>query len=78
MMHIGRVPGDGGGGEEGKRQQWMLAGFNGGGMAMIAVAAKAVAKMVLEDCEFEDVREEFGLLDAFGTNVRRLKGSGNE
>lgn len=78
MMHVGRIPGNGGGGEEGKRQQWMLAGFNGGGMAMIAVAAKAVAKMVLEDFEFEDVREEFGLLDAFGTNVRRLKGSGNE
>ncbi|KAH7089545.1 FAD dependent oxidoreductase-domain-containing protein [Paraphoma chrysanthemicola] len=85
MMHVGRVPGeedekrdrkeDGG---KKKRQQWMLAGFNGGGMALIAVAAKAVAKMVLEDADFEQVRDEFGLLEGFGTGVERLKGEAKE
>ncbi|KAH7073893.1 FAD dependent oxidoreductase [Paraphoma chrysanthemicola] len=87
MMHVGRVPGEEGGEEERdregdggrkKRQQWMLAGFNGGGMALIAVAAKAVAKMVLEGNDFEEVKDEFGLLQGFGTGVKRLKGEAKE
>lgn len=64
MPHIGRVPG--------AKGQWMLAGFNGGGMALIATAAKAVAKMVVQDSGFEDVQEEFGLLEGFATSTARL------
>lgn len=56
-----------------KKQQWMLAGFNGGGMAQIATAARAVAKMVFEDLDFEDVKGEFGLLGGCGTDVDRLR-----
>lgn len=88
MMHVRRVPGaEGGEGETGdreddggkkKRQQWMLAGFNGGGMALIAVAAQAVAKMVLEDTDFEHVRDEIGMLEGFGTGVERLDGEAKE
>ncbi|KAH7412134.1 FAD dependent oxidoreductase-domain-containing protein [Phaeosphaeria sp. MPI-PUGE-AT-0046c] len=63
--HIGRVPGV----ESGK---WMLAGFNGGGMSHIAIVAKAVARMVVNDLDFEDVKEEFGLLEGCGTSVQRL------
>jgi glycine/D-amino acid oxidase-like deaminating enzyme len=68
--HIGRVPSAKG---EKLKSQWMLAGFNGGGMAIIGTAAKAVAKMIIDDLEFEDVKEEFGLLDGFGTCLDRLK-----
>jgi glycine/D-amino acid oxidase-like deaminating enzyme len=64
MAHVGRVPGAEG--------QWMLAGFNGGGMALIATAAKAVARMVVKDLGFEDVKEEFGLLKGMGTGRERL------
>jgi glycine/D-amino acid oxidase-like deaminating enzyme len=64
--HVGRVPGS--------ERQWMLAGFNGGGMAVIATAARAVAEMVVKGKGFEDVREEFGLLEGFGTGVERLVG----
>jgi glycine/D-amino acid oxidase-like deaminating enzyme len=52
---------------EKKKQQWMLAGFNGGGMAQIPRFARAVARMVGEDQEYEDVRREFGLLGGCGT-----------
>jgi len=65
MPHVGRVPGTKG--------QWMLAGFNGGGMALIATAAKAVAKMVLEDKGFGDVKGEFGLLEGMGTGAERME-----
>jgi glycine/D-amino acid oxidase-like deaminating enzyme len=64
MPHVGRVPGVEG--------QWILAGFNGGGMAQIATAARAVAKMVRQDKGFEDVREEFGLLGGMATSGKRL------
>jgi hypothetical protein len=70
MPHVGRVPG--------RERQWMLAGFNGGGMAMIAVAAKAVAKMVVEDLGFGDVKGEFGLLGVFGTAMGRMKDGGGD
>lgn len=44
--HIGKVPG--------KQAQWVLAGFNGGGMSFIFLSAKGVAKMVLEDVPFAE------------------------
>jgi len=56
---VGRVPG--------AKTQWMLAGFNGGGMAQIPVFARAVARMVVADLGFGDVRGEFGLLGGCGT-----------
>jgi glycine/D-amino acid oxidase-like deaminating enzyme len=73
MPHIGRVPPP----PHDKRdkqqqQQWMLAGFNGGGMALIPLAAKAVAKMVLRDLDFEHVQDEFGLLEGMGTGDARM------
>lgn len=64
--HVGRVPGV----ESGK--QWMLAGFNGGGMSHIGLVAKAVARMVVGDLGYEDVKEEFGLLEGCGTSLERL------
>jgi glycine/D-amino acid oxidase-like deaminating enzyme len=67
--HIGRVPSKQG--EEAVKNQWILAGFNGGGMSTIPTAAKAVAKMVVENLGFEDVKQEFGLLEGFGTTVER-------
>ncbi|KAF2493076.1 FAD dependent oxidoreductase [Lophium mytilinum] len=69
--HVGRVPG--------VKNQWMLAGFNGGGMALILTAAKAVAKMVKEDTGFEDVAGGLGVPDFFGTSEERLQaGNGVE
>jgi glycine/D-amino acid oxidase-like deaminating enzyme len=65
LPHVGRVPG--------QEKQWMLAGFNGGGMGLISVAAKAVAKMVVEDTGFDEVKEEFGLLEGFATGEERMK-----
>lgn len=41
MPHVGNVPG--------KIDQWILAGFNGGGNALTFLSAKAVARMVTED-----------------------------
>jgi len=64
MPHVGRVPGVDG--------QWMLCGFNGGGMGIIPVVAKAVAKMVVEGKGFADVKGEFGLLDGFATGEGRM------
>ncbi|KAF2799376.1 FAD dependent oxidoreductase [Melanomma pulvis-pyrius CBS 109.77] len=63
---VGRVPGEKG--------RWMLAGFNGGGMAMILTAAKAVAKMVRTDCEFEDAAKELGVPVFFRASEDRMKG----
>jgi glycine/D-amino acid oxidase-like deaminating enzyme len=63
--HVGRVPG--------RERQWMLAGFNGGGMGLIPTAAKAVAAMVVRDQGFGDVKEEFGLLEGFATSLERLE-----
>jgi glycine/D-amino acid oxidase-like deaminating enzyme len=69
--HVGRVVGADGREVEG---QWMLAGFNGGGMAMIGVAAMAVAEMVLKDVGFGDVMGKFGLPGAFESTGERLRG----
>ncbi|KAF1926659.1 FAD dependent oxidoreductase [Didymella exigua CBS 183.55] len=43
---VGRVPG--------KSNMWVLARFNGGGMSLIAVAARTVGKMVSEEKGFEE------------------------
>lgn len=40
MPFVGRVPG--------RERTWVLAGFNGGGMALIAICARAVGRMVVE------------------------------
>jgi len=65
MPHVGRVPGV-------KEGQWMLCGFNGGGMGIIPVVARAVAKMVVEGKGFEDVEGEFGLVGGFATGEGRM------
>ncbi|POS75970.1 FAD dependent oxidoreductase [Diaporthe helianthi] len=44
LPHVGKVPG--------KKALWILAGFNGGGMAFSFLSAKAVAKMALDDVPF--------------------------
>jgi glycine/D-amino acid oxidase-like deaminating enzyme len=62
---VGRVPG--------KSNVWVLAGFNGGGMALIAVVARAVGKMVSEDKGFEQIWEEQGLLREFECSEERLE-----
>lgn len=46
LPHVGEVPGSGG-------RQYILAGFNGGGMAFICMCARAVAKMIRDEVEFE-------------------------
>ncbi|KAL1607577.1 hypothetical protein SLS59_002546 [Nothophoma quercina] len=61
---VGRVPG--------KVNVWVCAGFNGGGMAIIALCARAVARMALEGRDFGDVWEEEGLLEGFGVTEERL------
>lgn len=66
MPFVGRVPRESG--------VWVLAGFNGGGMAVIAVAAKAVGGMVVGDKGFEEVWEGEGLLPGMGCEGGRLGG----
>lgn len=61
LPHIGRVPG--------AKNHCILAGFNGGGMAQIFLAAKGVAKMVVEEVEYT----ESGLPGIFETSVGRLR-----
>ncbi|KAF2803428.1 FAD dependent oxidoreductase superfamily [Mytilinidion resinicola] len=63
--HVGRVPG--------VKNQWMLAGFNGGGMSMILTVAKAVATMVKEDAGFDEVAGGLGVPDFWGTSEERLR-----
>jgi glycine/D-amino acid oxidase-like deaminating enzyme len=63
--HIGRVPG--------RDSQWLLAGFNGGGMSFIPTAAKAVAQMVAKGSDFDDVKGEFGMPKIFATSTERLR-----
>lgn len=59
--HVGEVPG-----QEGR--QWILAGFNGGGMAMIFLTAKGLAGMVRDGKMFA----ETGLPRVFETARERL------
>ena len=63
---VGKVPG--------REGTWVLAGFNGGGMAIIAVCARAVGRMVVQGKGFEDVWREEGLLEDFRCSEERLKG----
>ncbi|KAH6628973.1 FAD dependent oxidoreductase [Boeremia exigua] len=61
---VGKVPG--------KDSVWVLAGFNGGGMGIIALCARAIGKMVVQKTDFEDVWEEEGLLEGFHCSAERL------
>jgi len=64
MPHVGRVLD--------RENEWMLCGFNGGGMSIIFTTAEAVARMVGgESCEFEDT----GLPELFRTSRERVMGS---
>lgn len=60
--HVGKIPG--------KENQWVLAGFNGGGNATTFLCAKAVAKMVLEGVAFGETG--VGVPRDFETTEKRL------
>ncbi|KAL1651937.1 hypothetical protein SLS58_000060 [Diplodia intermedia] len=60
--HVGKVPGE--------QNQWILAGFNGGGNALVFLCAKAVAKMVLEGVPFEETGVDVPAM--FKTTEERL------
>ena len=62
LPHVGEVPG-----KEG--EHYILAGFNGGGNAMIFLCAKAVADMVVCGRSFERT----GLPKFFKTTIERLE-----
>ena len=67
LPHIGRVPS--------KDGQLILAGFNGHGMPVCFLAAKAVAAMALDDSvAFEDT----GLPRVYKTTVDRLQPKYND
>lgn len=65
MPHVGRVPG--------KTDQWILAGFNGGGNALTFLSAKAVARMVTENIPLSETG--VGIPQLFETTKQRLTGS---
>ena len=65
MPHIGPIPG--------KPNLYICAGFNGHGMPLILLAAKGVAKMIREGCEFK----ETGIPAVFQTTEARLKDASN-
>lgn len=60
MAHVGTVPE--------KPGLFILAGFNGHGMPQILGASKAVAKMITDDCSYE----ETGLPSPYKTTKERL------
>jgi glycine/D-amino acid oxidase-like deaminating enzyme len=60
LPHAGVVPGS--------ENQWILAGFNGGGMAMIFTLAGAIAGMVLHGQPFEQTN----IPSMFKTTSERL------
>lgn len=62
LPHVGKVPR--------KQNQWILAGFNGGGNALAFVSAQGVAKMVLEDVALGDTGVE--IPELFDTTEQRL------
>ena len=62
LPHVGEVIGR-------ERQHYMLAGFNGGGNALIFTCARGVAEMVLRDTDFEST----GLPMLFKTTKERLE-----
>jgi len=59
--HCGKVPG--------RDNHFILADYNGGGMSQIFLIAKGIAKMIREDCEFE----ESGIPRIFKTTAKRLE-----
>ncbi|KAL4733575.1 hypothetical protein BDV11DRAFT_175555 [Aspergillus similis] len=63
LPHIGKVPGSSG--------QYVLAGYNGGGMALAFVAARGVARMVTKGIPFEQT----GIPKCMETTQARLNGS---
>lgn len=60
VPHVGQVPGT--------ENQWILAGFNGGGMPLIFTSARGVADMVCNSVSFQ----ETGILEMFETTAERL------
>jgi glycine/D-amino acid oxidase-like deaminating enzyme len=60
IPHVGSVPGT--------ENQWILAGFNGGGMSMIFTTAENIADMVLNGTSFEQTT----IPRAFKTTSERL------
>jgi glycine/D-amino acid oxidase-like deaminating enzyme len=62
LPHVGKVPG--------RENQWILAGFNGGGMPIILLAAKGIAQMVLHGNSFENL--EIPIPRLFKTTKERL------
>ncbi|EOD50163.1 putative fad dependent oxidoreductase superfamily protein [Neofusicoccum parvum UCRNP2] len=62
VPHVGKVPGE--------QNQWILAGFNGGGNALIYLTAKAIARMVNDDSSFEEAGQ--GIPKLFKTTAERL------
>ncbi|KAI3400623.1 hypothetical protein diail_2335 [Diaporthe ilicicola] len=66
LPHVGKVPR--------KLSQWILAGFNGGGMALSYLCAKAVARMALENVPFDQSGVDVPRL--FETTEERLRQSG--
>ncbi|KAK2604647.1 hypothetical protein N8I77_007560 [Diaporthe amygdali] len=67
LPHIGKVPG--------KQSQWILAGFNGGGMALSFLSAQAVATMALGDVPFDQSGVHVPSL--FETTEERLRQASN-
>ena len=63
--HIGAVPG--------RKEQFILAGFNGHGMPVIWLAAKELAFMVVQNREFETTR----LPRLFKTTQERIRKAWN-
>ena len=62
LPHIGRVPGF-------ERSQYILAGYNGGGMSFIFLCAQGLAKLVMDDkAHFSDT----GLPPTLQTSLERL------
>lgn len=61
LPHVGLVPGE--------TDHFILAGFNGSGMASIFLVARGVARMVREGISFE----ETGLPMVFKTVPERIK-----
>jgi glycine/D-amino acid oxidase-like deaminating enzyme len=64
LPHVGRVPGT--------QNQYLLGGFNGGGMSFIFKSAGAVADMIRTGCSFKDT----GVPAVFETTRKRMKGAG--
>ncbi|KAI0125042.1 hypothetical protein BJ170DRAFT_685913 [Xylariales sp. AK1849] len=60
LPHVGLVPGT--------QNRWILAGFNGGGMALLFTLAKDIADMVVNEILFEQT----GIPKVFKTTEQRI------